>query len=104
MTWREWLGIEKQETAPVAEQARELDVRLPVQPIGTGHLDPGSQTWIFINSWAREALQKAREKNDSANRDLTQTSLLRGEIKILKELINLPNPRTVKGLLEEDND
>ncbi len=67
---------------------------------GTGSLDPRSPTWVYVRTWATEALQKAREKNDSINNDLTKTSAIRGEIKILKELINLPNPK--KGLLLED--
>jgi hypothetical protein len=84
------------------EQVKEIEARLPDQPVGIGYLEARSQTWSFINAWAREALKKAREKNDSMNRDIVQTSMLRGEIKILKELINLPNPKTVKGLLEEE--
>ena len=70
--------------------------------LAMGYLDPRSQTWSFINAWAYEALQKAREKNDNMNRDMVQTSMLRGEIRVLKELINLPNPKSVKGLLEEE--
>ena len=81
-----------------------FEARLPDQQImEAGSLDPRSPTWIFIHNWAEEALQKAREKNDSINRDLIQTSMLRGEVKILKELINLPNPKSVKGLLEEED-
>lgn len=73
-------------------------------PVGGGGslnaINPYSPTWIFVRAWAEEALTKAREKNDSINKDATQTAVLRGEIKILKELINLPNPR--KGLLVEE--
>jgi hypothetical protein len=75
---------------------------LGVYIAGPGVLDPRSQTWMFIRNWALEELQKTREKNDNINRDLAQTSVLRGQIKILKDLISLPNPKVVKGLLEDD--
>jgi len=81
----------------------KIDTIPPLQAvIGGGVLDPRSQAWMFVEAWATERLQRAREKNDNTNRDLNQTSVLRGEIKILKELINLPNPKNMKGLLEED--
>ncbi len=67
---------------------------------GPGRLDPQSPTWIFIHHWAKEALEKARANNDSLNCDPAKTSALRGEIKILKTLIALPNPK--KGLLIEE--
>ena len=102
MTLREFFRIDRPRVEE-EEPQEEFEARLPGQPMfQTGVLDPRSQTWIFINAWAHEALQKAREKNDNMNRDIAQTSMLRGEIKLLKELINLPNPKTVKGLLEED--
>lgn len=75
---------------------------MPVYNPGMGLLDPRSQTWIFVSVWANEALKKAREKNDSVNCDLTKTAVLRGEIKILKELINLPNPKPSRGLLLDE--
>lgn len=87
------------ETEPVYQS---YEARLPDQPLPTGQLDQRSSTWLFVNAWAHEALKKAREKNDSINRDANQTAALRGEIRILKELINLPNPKPVRGLLEED--
>lgn len=101
-----WFSSALQEKENPAEESivRNLEARLPDQPMmGRGELDPRSLTWIFIHNWASEALAKAREKNDNTNRDLAQTSVLRGEIKILKELINLPNPKVVKGLLEEED-
>ena len=80
-----------------------LDTPLPDTASAVGGpltaINPYSPTWLFVRSWAETELKKAREKNDSINKDITQTAVLRGEIKILKELINLPNPR--KGLLSE---
>lgn len=80
-----------------------IEARLPDQPMGTGTLDLRSPTWAYIKDWATDRLQKAREKNDNASRDFAQTSMLRGEIKILKELINLSTPKSVKGLLEDED-
>jgi len=70
---------------------------------GTGILDPRSSTWLFIHSWAQERLDKARLRNDSANADIIQTSVMRGEIKVLKELISLPVPKHGRGLLEDED-
>jgi len=102
MKLMDWLRGTQQQTGK-PETPQPFEARLPDQPVfATGVLDTRSQTWAFIHAWAKEALQKAREKNDNMNRDIAQTSMLRGEIKILKELINLPNLKTVKGLLEEE--
>lgn len=68
----------------------------------TGTLDPNSPTWNYIRSWAENALKVARERNDSINCDSTKTAALRGEIKRLKELIDLPNPK--KGLLIDEEE
>ena len=70
---------------------------------GIGSLDPRSPTWLFIHSWAQERLDKARLRNDSANADIIQTSVMRGEIKVLKELISLPVPKPGRGLLEDED-
>ena len=104
MTLMGWLrGESLQNQAPKTRPTHtENDARLPEQPfiIGQGTLDPRSPTWLFIQAWAGETLQKAREKNDSATCDSIKTAVLRGEIKILKELINLPNPKSSRGLLD----
>jgi hypothetical protein len=95
--------IVSRETEQEGPVYQSYEARLPDQPLPTGNLDPRSPTWAFIKNWAEESMQKAREKNDNINRDLIQTSMLRGEVKILKELINLPNTKSVKGLLEEED-
>jgi len=83
-------------------EPRSDPYELLTYPTGVGVLDPHSSTWLFVRSWAQERLDKTRVKNDSANADIIQTSVMRGEIKVLKELINLPNPKPGKGLLVED--
>ncbi|MDZ4340932.1 MAG: hypothetical protein U1E51_00660 [Candidatus Binatia bacterium] len=112
MTLREWFGIDKQkrDDQPIGKQPSAPVPSLPAVEVedqqhvfyGTGVLDPRSSTWIFVQSWAEAQLEKVREKNDSANLDLTQTSVLRGQIKTLKDLIHLPKPK--RGLLIEDEE
>ncbi len=102
MAWADWIDrlswiINKEspkDEIQEEEPRKEEPLNAWIQPTArTGFLDPGSQTWAFVSSWAHEHLQKARVKNDNINRDIIQTSVLRGEIKVLKELINLPNPK-----------
>ena len=99
MTLMGWLRGEcccDKKPEPVVDDSPKYD-QIPIY--GPGVLDPRSSTWMFVSNWASEELKKAREKNDSVNKDISQTSALRGEIKILKALINLPNP---KGLLVDE--
>jgi hypothetical protein len=69
-----------------------------------GQLDTYSDTWAFVSNWAHAELTKAREDNDSSKRDETQTALLRGRIRALKELIALPvkKDRTRRAPDEEE--
>ena len=94
MNWIERLFHVKQE--PIEMIREELPELAP-----PGYLDPNSPTWHYVQNWALEKINRAREKNDNINRDLAQTAVLRGEIKALKELINLSKP--AKGLLEDDD-
>jgi hypothetical protein len=55
-------------------------------------IDSASRTWGTIEDWANAELAKAREQNDSPMRTEVQTAVLRGRIKLLKELIALPLP------------
>lgn len=52
-----------------------------------GVIDPYSQTWLFIESWAKAELDKLRERNDSPKLDFEKTCVLRGRIRELKELL-----------------
>ncbi len=65
-----------------------------------GSLDNQSKTWFFIEDYLKMCLTKAREENDSMNKDALQTAAIRGRIKMIKELLDLPNDkprdRTVK--------
>jgi len=57
-----------------------------------GELVATSPTWIFIEKWAKEEIQKLREGNDNGRHGLVETSMIRGEIKLAKKLISLGNP------------
>ncbi len=67
-----------------------------------GSLDKQSKTWFFIEDYLKMCLNKAREENDSMNKDALQTAAIRGRIKMIKELLDLPNDkprdRTVKDV------
>jgi hypothetical protein len=54
-------------------------------------IDYQSATWHLLRKWADEQLRRAREKNDSADLDATETAALRGEIRLLKRFLDLPN-------------
>jgi len=53
-------------------------------------LNEMSGTWLFIKDWALSEIKTARKKND-ASLDVEKTAALRGEIRALKRLANLPN-------------
>lgn len=68
-----------------------------------GAIDQYSDTWIFISKWAETELIRLREANDSTNLEDSQTRILRGRIKQLKELLALPNRKErPKRQIEED--
>jgi hypothetical protein len=78
----------------------------PVPQIATGiaRLEPGSDTWRFVQDHANAQIARLREKNDS-DLDPTQTAALRGQIKALKKLLALDKPKADKRRLsveEED--
>ena len=68
---------------------KPLEVTLPGYP-DEGELDTYSSTWKFIRLWLETELQKSRENNDFAKLTEQKTASLRGRIKLLKEIIDLP--------------
>jgi hypothetical protein len=61
-------------------------------------LDQSSGTWKFIKQWAEEELELARKRNDAISVSAEKTAAIRGEIKTLKRLANLPGT-----ILSRDN-
>mgnify|MGYP001604604489 CR=1 FL=1 len=88
---------------PVTEDVIEKTDRMVS---GEGRLEVHSLTWAFVVKWANDEIGKARENNDSMRHDTLQTSALRGRIKTLKELIDLPLPpkRDRQKIKKEEED
>ncbi len=53
-------------------------------------IDFTSPAWRQITEWAQDQLTRARERNDAAGLNEVDTALLRGEIRCLKRLLDLP--------------
>jgi len=56
----------------------------------TGAFNPHSATWIFIKEWCEIELEKLRRLNDSIAMDVAKTACIRGEIRRLKKILDLP--------------
>ena len=54
-------------------------------------IDYQSATWHVLRRWADDQLKRNREKNDSTVLDANETAAVRGEIRILKRFLDLPN-------------
>lgn len=54
------------------------------------NIDFQSATWHQLRKWAEGQLKRAREKNDSKLAP-DDTAALRGEIRLLKKFLDLPN-------------
>jgi hypothetical protein len=74
-------------------------IKLPGARATEGKIDRYSSTWLFVQSWAEMELTKVREQNDYLKVTELKTAALRGRIKLLKEIIKLPetgdNPRAL---------
>lgn len=62
-----------------------------------------SATWHTLRKWAESELDKARQKNDAVGLNETDTAALRGEIRMLKKFLDLPNQAT-RGVVVEPDD
>ena len=89
MFWfSKWFGL--QEVTP--EQDDEvITVGQTKDGARQGRIEVHSLTWAYVRSWANEQIQDTREKNDVLKLSEKQTAALRGRIRLLKELIELPN-------------
>lgn len=81
------------------QPAGAIEARLPEPVIfGQENFDPGSRTWAYIRNWALVYIRDARAKNDNIRLDAAQTAGIRGEIKAMKAVIAIGDPKI--GLLE----
>lgn len=62
-----------------------------------------SDTWHQIRRWAETQLQSARQKNDAVGLSDIETAALRGEIRTLKRILDLPNAATRGVAAEPDS-
>ena len=69
-----------------------FNVHIPQQE-EEGKIDIYSPTWKAISQWATKELITAREFNDKKSLDIIKTSIIRGRIKILKEILGLPEAK-----------
>ena len=65
-------------------------------------LDFSAPGWHQFRRWSEAELEKARLKNDAVL-DQIQTAALRGEIRLLKRILDLPNQAT-RGVAAEPED
>ena len=65
-------------------------------------IDFSSPAWHQIKRWIQVELDKARLKNDADISDI-HTAALRGEIRLLKRILDLPNQAT-RGVAAEPED
>lgn len=62
--------------------------------------DLRSDTWRRLTQHLREQLQELRESNDLMSLDANKTAFIRGQIKVVKEILDLSN----SGSLSPDGD
>lgn len=58
-----------------------------------GRLNVHSETWNFIQNYCKKRLDELRALNDNMHVDAVKTTMLRGQVKMLKEIIALPNSK-----------
>lgn len=75
-----------------------------IVPSDTGRLEPGSDTWLYLSTWAADEIARLREKNDSNKLDTIMTAELRGQIKALKRMLALGNPKADRRRLSVEED
>ncbi len=63
-------------------------------------IETDSKTWHSVTAWLNHEIGRLREQNDS-NKDIVETSVIRGEIKAFKKLLSLPKSIVKKGEREK---
>jgi len=66
-------------------------------------IDYQSATWHQLRKWAEGQLSRAREKNDALKLTPDETAALRGEIRLLKKFLDLPNA-AARGVAVDPDD
>lgn len=71
---------------------KPIEARLPNQD-EDDKINVNSATWQAVRVWAEKELNDNREANDKTSLDIIKTSVIRGEIRILKALLSLPGTK-----------
>lgn len=61
-----------------------------------------SDTWHKLRKWAEAELERARMRNDAVGLSENDTAALRGEIRMLKRFLDLPQAATRGVVVEPD--
>lgn len=96
MTWRKLFA------APQSERDT-YDTPAPTATADIGRLELGSETWFYVKRYAESEIARLRERNDGALDEIA-TATLRGQVKALKRMIALGNPKADKRRLSVDDD
>ena len=59
-----------------------------------GELDIYSGTWIYVRGYCLNRLDETRKANDNPNTSDLATAILRGRIQFIKEILELPKPKS----------
>lgn len=61
-----------------------------------------TDTWHKLRKWAEAELERARVRNDAVGLSELDTAALRGEIRMLKRFLDLPQAATRGVVVEPD--
>jgi hypothetical protein len=61
-----------------------------------------TDTWHKLRKWAEAELERARVRNDAVGLSENDTAALRGEIRMLKRFLDLPQAATRGVVVEPD--
>ena len=87
----------------VLHQEEPFRAVLPGEEVSKdARLDVRSETWLFIQRHCSRRIQELRASNDSAILDDRRTAVLRGQIRAMKEILDLPKPKPQIHVEEED--
>lgn len=59
-------------------------------------LNLSPEEWPKLERWATQELDKVRKKNDSIGLSAEETAAYRGEIRLLKRILDLPKRATLE--------
>ena len=65
----------------------------PIVAMPENTLDLHSSSWIYVRNYCLKSLEEMRVSNDNPNLDDLSTAILRGRIKMAKEILDLSKPK-----------